>query len=185
MRPSSAPGGKSARKEFCLGELLSPEGLLPQWVASQRKPEWVFEALSEKSISRYHLQLNHANTIRLLNPTVHPVYGRRGMCASSQPLASAIGVSILNAGGSAADAGVAMAAALNVTEPTSTGLGGDVFVLYFQASDQSVYALNGSGRAPAGLTLDAYKKKGLANHSRLPTPIPSPCQAPAPAGLTC
>ena len=83
------------------------------------------------------------------------------MCASSQPLASAIGVSILNAGGSAADACVAMAAALNVTEPTSTGLGGDVFVLYFQASDQRVYALNGSGRAPTGLNLDRLRKEGL------------------------
>ncbi len=83
------------------------------------------------------------------------------MCASSQPLASAIGVSILNAGGSAADAGVAMAAALNVTEPTSTGLGGDVFVLYFQASDQRVYALNGSGRAPARLTLERLQKEGF------------------------
>ena len=90
-----------------------------------------------------------------------PVYGTRGMCASSQPLASAIGVSILNAGGSAADAGVAMAAALNVTEPTSTGLGGDVFVLYFQASDQRVYALNGSGRAPANLTLERLQKEGF------------------------
>ena len=83
------------------------------------------------------------------------------MCASSQPLASAIGVSILDAGGSAADAGVAMAAALNVTEPTSTGLGGDVFVLYFQASDQKVYALNGSGRAPASLTLARLQKEGF------------------------
>ncbi|HWR65656.1 MAG TPA: gamma-glutamyltransferase family protein [Bellilinea sp.] len=83
------------------------------------------------------------------------------MCASSQPLASAVGISILNAGGSAADAGVSMAAALNVTEPTSTGLGGDVFVLYFQASDQKVYAINGSGRAPASLTLARLQKEGF------------------------
>lgn len=83
------------------------------------------------------------------------------MCATSQPLASAIGISILNAGGSAADAGVAMAAALNVTEPTSTGLGGDVFVLYYEASDQKVYALNGSGRAPASLTLARLQKEGF------------------------
>lgn len=83
------------------------------------------------------------------------------MCASSQPLASAVGVSILNAGGSAADAGVAMAAALNVTEPTSTGLGGDMFALYYQASDYQVYALNGSGRAPAALSLARLQKEGL------------------------
>jgi len=55
-----------------------------------------------------------------------------------------------------------MAAALNVTEPTSTGLGGDVFVLYFQAADQKVFALNASGRAPAALTLDRLRREGLA-----------------------
>lgn len=85
------------------------------------------------------------------------------MCASSQPLASAVGVSILEAGGSAADAGVAMAAALNVTEPTSCGLGGDMFALYYQASDKKVYALNGSGRAPAALTLERLRREGLGD----------------------
>jgi len=90
-----------------------------------------------------------------------PVYGTRGMCASSQPLASAAGVEILNAGGSAADACVAMAAALNVTEPTSTGLGGDCFVLYFRAADRKIFALNGSGRAPAALNLHRLAAEGL------------------------
>jgi len=58
-----------------------------------------------------------------------PVMGRNGMVASSQPLACAAGLSILSAGGNAADAAVAVAAALNVTEPTSTGIGGDMFAL--------------------------------------------------------
>lgn len=84
------------------------------------------------------------------------------MCASSQPLASAAGVAILNAGGSAADAGVAMAAALNVTEPTSTGLGGDCFVLYFDVTSHKISALNGSGRAPAALTLSRLAAEGFA-----------------------
>ena len=53
------------------------------------------------------------------------VMARRGMAASSQPLATQAGLSILMAGGNAADAAVAMAAALNVTEPCSTGIGGD------------------------------------------------------------
>lgn len=90
-----------------------------------------------------------------------PVYGRTGMVAASQPLAVSAGLSALRAGGTAADAAVAAAAALNVTEPTSTGLGGDCFALYYQASDQRVYALNGSGRAPAALTLERLQNEGL------------------------
>src|SRR5205814_295700 len=81
-----------------------------------------------------------------------PVVARRGMVACSQPLASQAGLSILMKGGNAADAAVAMAAALNVTEPASTGLGGDCFALYFDAKTKNITAPNGSGRAPAGLT---------------------------------
>lgn len=90
-----------------------------------------------------------------------PVLGRGGMVAASQPLAAAAGVQVLAAGGSAADAAVATAAALNVTEPTSTGLGGDAFALYYEAKSRRVYALNGSGRAPAALTLERLQKEGL------------------------
>jgi gamma-glutamyltranspeptidase/glutathione hydrolase len=57
-------------------------------------------------------------------------YASQGMVATSQPLAAEAGVSILRDGGNAFDAAVATAAALNVTESTSTGLGGDVFALY-------------------------------------------------------
>ncbi|HUV28148.1 MAG TPA: gamma-glutamyltransferase, partial [Anaerolineales bacterium] len=59
------------------------------------------------------------------------VMGTRGMVAASQPMAVAAGLEILSQGGNAADAAVAAAAALNVTEPTSTGIGGDCFALYF------------------------------------------------------
>lgn len=90
-----------------------------------------------------------------------PVYATRGVVASSQPLASAAGLEVLMAGGNAADAAVATAAALNVTEPTSTGLGGDMFALFYDAATQRVTALNGSGRAPAGLTLDLIRKHRL------------------------
>ena len=76
-----------------------------------------------------------------------------GMVASSQRLASEAGVAILRAGGSAADACVAMDAVLHVTEPPSTGLGGDMFALYFNASDERVYALNGSGRSARNRSL--------------------------------
>ncbi len=93
-----------------------------------------------------------------------PVYGTGGMVATSQPQAVAAGLEILSQGGNAADAAVAVAAALNVTEPTSTGLGGDCFALYFQASTGKITALNGSGRAPAGLSLERCKKEGLGDN---------------------
>lgn len=93
------------------------------------------------------------------------VYGRRGMVATSQPLAVAAGLEILRQGGNAADAAVATAAALNVTEPTSTGIGGDCFALYYDAATRQVSALNGSGRAPRNLTLDRLQAEGM---DRLP-----------------
>ena len=90
-----------------------------------------------------------------------PVLGRRGMVATSQPLAVAAGLEILAQGGKAADAAVAIAAALNVTEPTSTGIGGDCFALYYRAETRDISALNGSGRAPGDLTLDRLRSEGF------------------------
>src|SRR5450830_292722 len=90
-----------------------------------------------------------------------PVLGRNGMVATSQPLAVAAGLAILAQGGNAADAAVATAAAIAVTEPTSTGLGGDCFALYYDAANCQVTALNGSGRAPAKLTLERLQSEGL------------------------
>jgi gamma-glutamyltranspeptidase/glutathione hydrolase len=89
-----------------------------------------------------------------------PILGRRGMVATSQPLAVAAGLEILSGGGNAADAAIAAAAALNVTEPGSTGLGGDCFALYYQASTRQISALNGSGRAPAALSLERLRLEG-------------------------
>jgi len=91
-----------------------------------------------------------------------PVYSRKGIVATSQPLATAAGLEILAKGGNAADATVAAGAALNVTEPTSTGIGGDMFALFYSAEAKQVTALNGSGRAPAALTLDRLRKDGLS-----------------------
>ena len=89
------------------------------------------------------------------------VHGTHGMVATSQPLAVAAGLEILRQGGNAASAAVATAAALNVTEPTSTGIGGDMFALYFDAQTRRVTGLNGSGRAPAALTLEKLTQDGL------------------------
>ena len=95
-----------------------------------------------------------------------PVLSTKGSVASSQPFATMAGIRTLQSGGNAADAAVAVAAALNVTQPGSTGLGGDCFVLYYQASDKSILALNGTGRSPAKLTLDLIEKEGY--HGGIP-----------------
>ncbi|MEW5719913.1 MAG: gamma-glutamyltransferase [Chloroflexota bacterium] len=102
----------------------------------------------------------------LFNSRRSPVLARHGMVAASQPLAAMIGARILMQGGNAADAAVATAAALNVTEPTSTGLGGDFFALFYDAQARAVTALNGSGRAPAALTLDLAQKQNLVSSDR-------------------
>ncbi len=91
------------------------------------------------------------------------VYSRRGMVASSQPLASETGLRILQNGGNAADAAVAIAATLNVTEPTSTGLGGDAFCLFWDNKHKTVSGINGSGRAPKELSLDKLHKLGITD----------------------
>lgn len=86
-----------------------------------------------------------------------------GMAATSQPAATQAAVSVLDRGGTAADAAVAAAAALQVTQPCSTGLGGDAFCLYYDASSRIVHALNGSGRSPAELTIDRLRREGLGS----------------------
>lgn len=95
------------------------------------------------------------------------VVGTRGTVASTQPAATAAGLRVLSEGGNAADAAVATAAALSVTEPNSTGLGGDCFALYYDAASGDVSAMNGSGRAPAALTLERLHAEGFQD--RLPS----------------
>ncbi|KAM7186933.1 putative gamma-glutamyltranspeptidase protein [Rhypophila sp. PSN 637] len=86
------------------------------------------------------------------------VHSTKGMVACTQPLAAKCGIDILNAGGNAADAAVAVAAGMNLTEPCSTGIGGDMFCLYYDAASGKVSALNGSGRAGGKCTLETIRK---------------------------
>ena len=83
-----------------------------------------------------------------------------GMVATSQPLAAVTGLRILMEGGNAVDAAIAAAAALNVVEPMSTGVGGDMFALVWDNKAKSVRALNGSGRAPGAASIDELLAKG-------------------------
>ncbi|KAG7562027.1 hypothetical protein FFLO_02499 [Filobasidium floriforme] len=89
------------------------------------------------------------------------VFSTKGLVASSQTLASQAGLEILNKGGNAADAAVATAAALNVTEPSCTGIGGDLFCLFWDAKAKKVRAINASGRAPAALSLEHLRSQGI------------------------
>jgi gamma-glutamyltranspeptidase / glutathione hydrolase len=75
------------------------------------------------------------------------------MVASSQTRATRVGVDVLQRGGNAADAAVAVAAMLCVTEPTSTGLGGDAFALVWAGGEVS--ALDAAGPAPLGADPEA------------------------------
>lgn len=89
------------------------------------------------------------------------VLARRGMVATSQPLAAQAGLQMLRAGGTAADAAIATAAMLNVVEPISTGIGGDCFALFYDAKSGAVTALNGSGRAPSAASIDDLRAQGF------------------------
>jgi gamma-glutamyltranspeptidase / glutathione hydrolase len=89
------------------------------------------------------------------------VRAEHGMVASSQPLASQIGLDVLKRGGNAVDAAIAMAAVLNVTEPMMTGIGGDMFALVYWSKTGEMKGLNASGRAPRALNLDYFTKKGI------------------------
>ncbi|KAG8935860.1 hypothetical protein FRC02_005859 [Tulasnella sp. 418] len=93
------------------------------------------------------------------------VYGTKGVVACSQPLAAEAGLEILRKGGNAADAAVAVSAALNVTEPSSCGIGGDAFCLFYESSSKTVKALNGSGRAPKRLSIDFMRSRGIKGPS--------------------
>jgi gamma-glutamyltranspeptidase/glutathione hydrolase len=87
-----------------------------------------------------------------------PLLCRNGCVASSQPLASSIGLDMLRKGANAAEAAIAVAATLCVTEPCSTGLGGDMFCLYYDASTRKVSCINGSGVSPEGLSLQVLQQ---------------------------
>ncbi|KAF2224106.1 nucleophile aminohydrolase [Elsinoe ampelina] len=86
------------------------------------------------------------------------VHSTKGIVSSTQPLASNCGLRILQQGGNCADAAVATAAGLNMTEPGSTGIGGDMFCLFYNAKTKKVHSLNGSGRAGAQVTVDKVRK---------------------------
>jgi gamma-glutamyltranspeptidase/glutathione hydrolase len=87
------------------------------------------------------------------------VITRYGIVATSHVQASVAGAKILERGGSAVDAAIAANAVLGVTEPMMNGMGGDLFVIYWEAKTGKLYGLNASGWAPRGLTIEHLKAK--------------------------
>ena len=85
-----------------------------------------------------------------------------GVVSTTQPLAAAAGLRMMMEGGNAVDAAVCAAAVLNVVEPHSTGVGGDLFALVWTAREKRVRALNASGRSPAGADAGALRRMGLS-----------------------
>lgn len=96
-----------------------------------------------------------------------PRYAGRGMVATTQPLAAEAGLHLLRAGGNAVDAALATAAALTVVEPTSNGLGGDLFAIVWAGG--GLHGLNASGAAPAALDLDSLGRAGGGHRGRSTT----------------
>ena len=96
-----------------------------------------------------------------------PVPGRsvaasqHGVAASSQPLAAQAAVRILERGGNAVDAAIAANSTQGLMEPTSNGIGGDLFALVYVAREDKLYGLNASGWSPAGMSPDFLKTKGV------------------------
>ena len=87
------------------------------------------------------------------------VHSANGMVSCTQPLAAQAGQRILRAGGNAADAAVAVAAAMNMTEPCSTGIGGDMFCLFYSSKTKKVESLNGSGRSAKASSLEQMRRE--------------------------
>ncbi len=100
---------------------------------------------------------------------------RNGLVATSQPLASAAGLQVLQEGGNAIDAAVTAAAVLAVVEPTMTGIGGDLFALVWDARTHSLHALNASGRSGHAAAAQAFKDRGL---TEVPSTGPLPVTVP-------
>jgi len=118
-------------------------------------------ALAAAAVHSVHAQTPRPSTMAHRST----VYAPHGMIATSQPLATAAGLAVLERGGNAIDAAVTAAAVLNVVEPMMTGIGGDMFTLIWVGKEHRLVALNASGRAGALMTRDALLARG---HQTMP-----------------
>jgi gamma-glutamyltranspeptidase/glutathione hydrolase len=98
-----------------------------------------------------------------------------GMACTSQPLATQVALDILKGGGNAIDAAIAANAMLGLVEPTSCGIGGDLFAIIWSEQKQQLYGLNASGRSPRSLKLDYFNERGF---EYIPATGPLPVSVP-------
>lgn len=103
------------------------------------------------------------------------VIAQNGMVATSQPLATQVGLDVLKSGGNAIDAAIAANAMLGLVEPTGSGIGGDLFAIVWDAKTKKLYGLNASGRSPKSLEMQHFEQLGL---SRIPSFGPLPVSVP-------
>lgn len=94
------------------------------------------------------------------------VIAQNGIACTSQPLTTQVALDILKQGGNAIDAAIAANATLGLMEPTGCGVGGDIFVILWDAKSKKLYGLNGSGRSPKSLTLEYFIKN---NYTQIPS----------------
>jgi len=102
------------------------------------------------------------------------------MAATSQPMATQVALQIMRDGGNALDAAIAASATLSVLESYSSGIGGDCFILYHEASSGKLHALNGSGRSPAAASVEVMRERGhesMPETGILPVTIPGAIDA--------
>mmetsp|Transcript_21401 Transcript_21401/g.59524 ORF Transcript_21401/g.59524 Transcript_21401/m.59524 type:complete len:579 (+) Transcript_21401:141-1877(+) len=126
---------------------------MADWFSAAKEPEEEEELDVDAPVQEGIL---HHDTVPF--PTRRsPFISRHGCVASSQPLASSIGLDLLRRGANAAEAAIGVSAALGVTEPCSCGLGGDMFCLYYDASTKKVTAFNASGKSASGISLEKVR----------------------------
>lgn len=90
------------------------------------------------------------------------IMGTHGVVCSGHPLASQAGLSVLERGGNAMDAALAASGVLTVVRPHMTGIGGDLFLLHYDAATRRVRAINAAGPAPHGASIAAYRERGFS-----------------------
>lgn len=103
------------------------------------------------------------------------VIAQNGMVATSQPLATQVGLDVLKRGGNAIDAAIAANAMLGLVEPTGSGIGGDLYAIVWVAEEKKLYGLNASGRSPKALTKEEFVARGLTS---IPSFGPLPVSVP-------